>query len=352
MYLYIFLICCILFISILYKARLINKIFYLVLVFIPLVCVQGGRNIFIGYDTRFYEHTFLTFYDIPVRDIMVTFPKTYVIDHYQSVETGYLLLNRVIGSFTKNPQVLLYIISFVSCFCFLRFIYDNSLDPFWSVMLLVCEGLYVNSFNMMRQILAISICLNAYTLFKKGKIFWPLVIIIFAAQLHLSSYIFLFILLMYWGITKIEKKSRKYFLLLPLLMPLVIGLIGYIVPQYSGYTSGNLYKVSIGGVSFLWIMLILISFMAYPQNKLNAEYIFSLTCYLIYVVLQILSIYITGTARISYWFEGFVMLLVPLSFKKLSNNIIILLCKIALLILLVLTYISFCNALVTNSILL
>lgn len=349
MYLYIFLICCILFISVLYKLKLINKLYYLILVFIPLVCVQGGRDVLIGYDTRFYEHTFLTFYDIPFSAIITTFPKTYVFDHYQSVETGYLLFNRLVGVFTNNPQILLYTVACITCFCFLKFIYDNSLNSFWSVMMLVCEGLYVNSFNMMRQILAIAICLNAYTLFKRGKFFLPLVIIILSAQLHASSYIFIFILLMYWLIEKSNVKFRKYFLLLPILMPLIIEIMGYIIPQYSGYTSGNLYDVSIGGISILWVTIVLIALMAYPQNKSNIEYIFSLTCYLSYIFLQILSIYITGTARISYWFEGFVMLLVPLSFEKLNNNLIIILVKILLLILLVLTYISFCNALVTNS---
>lgn len=352
MYLYIFLICCILLISILYKVKFINKLCYLVLVFFPLVYVQGGRKILIGYDTRFYEHTFLTFYNIPFSSIIETFPKTYVFDHYQSVETGYLLFNRLVGIFTNNPQVLLYIVACISCFCFLKFIYDNSLDPFWSVIILVCEGLYVNSFNMMRQILAISICLNAYTLFKKDKIFWSLIIIVIAAQLHASSYIFLFILLMYWAIEKVNENFRKYFLVLPLIMPFVLDIIGHIVPQYSGYTSGNLYDVSIGGISILWAIMIVISFMPYSENKSNVEYIFSLTCYLIYVVLQILSIYITGTARISYWFEGFIMLLIPLSFAKLNNNLITLFLKMVLLSLLVLAYISFCSALVNNSVLL
>lgn len=352
MYLYVFLICCILFISILYNAKLISKFYYLVLVFIPLVCVQGGRNILIGYDTRFYEHTFLTFYDIPFSDIIRTFPKTYVFDHYQSVETGYLLFNRLVGIFTKNPQVLLYVVACISCFCFLKFIYDNSLNPFWSVLILVCEGLYVNSFNMMRQIFAISICLNAYTLFKKGKILLPLIIIILSAQLHTSSYIFIFILILYKLIANTKDKFKKYFLFLPILMPLVIEIVGILVPTYSGYTSGNLYDVSIGGISVLWIMIISIAFVAYSQNKSNTEFIFSLTCYLSYIVLQLLSVYTTGTARVSYWFEGFVMLLVPLSFKKLNNNVFLVIYKILLIILLILAYISFCSALVKNSVLL
>lgn len=349
MYLYIFLLIYVLIISALYRFNIISKLSYLVLTFVVLAYVQGNRDTYIGTDTRFYENLFHTFKNIPFQTILSSFPRLYVIDHYQTVETGYILFNRLIGCFTNNAQVLLMIIAFILCFSFAKFIYDNSVNPIWSTLLFMSEGMYINSFNMMRQMLAISICINSFTLFKNGKKVWAIFIILIASLIHESAYFFIAFLLFYWMLGKVKSNKKKYFFLIPLLMPIFIEVLGVISYQYSGYTRGSLYSVHIGRIALLWLIILIIAMRAYKYFRQNSSYIFYFINYISFVVLQFMSILITGTARISYWFEPFVFLLVPLAFNKSNKDIVTVGLKLVLLILLVGSYLSFTQSLLNGA---
>ena len=85
----------------------------------------------------------------------------------RSMEVGYVLLNKIVRIFTSNAQWILVIIAFTTCYLMAKFVYDNCDRVFLPTYIIFCESLYMQSFNLARQTLAIAIGLQAYTLLKK-----------------------------------------------------------------------------------------------------------------------------------------------------------------------------------------
>src|SRR5699024_8662706 len=74
-----------------------------------------------------------------------------------NIEFGYLLLNRFIGVFTNNPVYLFLVTSFVILYGFYHQFNRYSVSIWLSVFLFVTAGSYYASFNITRQIFAVSI---------------------------------------------------------------------------------------------------------------------------------------------------------------------------------------------------
>lgn len=331
--------------------RKISNVFCVILGLSPFIWLAGSRTVYEGTDTPFYiSASYYTKY-LSYKYLFSHFPHVMITGRkYQYIETGYVIFNKIIVSIINNPASVLYISAGIMIFNFGKFVKDNGVDLFLGMYIFLCEGIYLNSFNTMRQLLALSILLNAFTQTKREKYVNALVWVGIATLIHQSSIYFVLILIAYRLLYMLSEKNNGYFFFFLLLIPPVLKLLSY--TEYSGYlTTNNLYEVSIGRIAILWIVIgvmYLINLHEYLRDK---EMVFYGNMFLIYVILQIMSLSITGAQRLSFYFEPFNILLigrmlaVRLEKSSITKLFIVVILKFLIFILLFFLYISYSKSL-------
>ena len=173
MYIYIlnFILICIMGVLCVYCKK--NYKLFIIFSFLIMALTVGFRGAFVGEDTKMYLNVALASENMSFGEIISGFPKsTWSLDIHgypNKIETIYLLYNKIIMILTGHPQLVLIITALITSWGFGKFIYDNSKDVFLSTYVFLCEVFFMSLFNLMRQMLAISIGINSYTHFKRGE---------------------------------------------------------------------------------------------------------------------------------------------------------------------------------------
>lgn len=197
-----------------------------------------------GTDTNMYHYVFNT--GDPTAAVLGSDGR------WQNIEKGYMVIN----SFCRKImpfEMFLFILSFITIFLIIICIenYRKYVNSYVSAFVLYTT-FYLNSFNMVRQALAISLCMFAFFCYLDNKIWLSLMTMFLALTIHTSALIFLFIY-----ISKIIFKKEKWvFLSLIIIVFLVFNrqLFGQLVlfltknNYYAGYfirdaeTNGNIFR--------------------------------------------------------------------------------------------------------------
>ncbi|MGY6767636.1 EpsG family protein [Ligilactobacillus salivarius] len=290
---------------------------------VPFVIISGSRTIFTGRDTEFYLNTANYARYLPYEYIVSRFPTIAINGHYQKVETGYILYNKIIVEIFKNPQMVFYISSMIIIVGFCKFIYDNCDNVFLGIYMFLCEGIFLNSLNTMRQAIAMAIVVNAFTALKKGKYLKAIIIILLASQFHQSAVIFFMVMFLYLIIKNIDQKYIFLIYIVPIIIPELLQLTLVLFPRYASYlVTSDLYTVKIGRILILWLMIIIMYIYNFKRISKDRDIVVYGAFFLVYVVLQLMSLKITGMQRISFYFEPFnVILICKLFAIKSKNNV-------------------------------
>jgi len=153
---------------------------FLILSLIPVTLVAGLRNISIGTDTENYKLIFQKILEIDSKSIAD-----------EKIEFGYIYLNKLIGLFTSQPQVLFIVVAIFMSVCIGVFIYKNASDPFLALLFFITLGMFQFSLSGMRQSIAVGITLLAMEFIKKRKMLWFFALIFIAYSFHKSAILYL-----------------------------------------------------------------------------------------------------------------------------------------------------------------
>ena len=82
-----------------------------------------------------------------------------ILSYKSRYEIGYVVFCRIIGTITKNPQVLIIIHSVIVVGFFCHFFYRYSDDITMSFILFIALNHWFTSLSMLRQIIAVCLCL-------------------------------------------------------------------------------------------------------------------------------------------------------------------------------------------------
>lgn len=291
-----------------------NKLF-IFFSFLIMAMTIGLRGVFVGEDTNMYLNLAEASKNISFSEIISGFPKsTWSVDIYgyqNKIETIYLLYNKVIMVLTNHSQFVLLISAIITCWGFGKFIYDNSKDIFLSTYVFLCESLFMFSFNGMRQLLAISIGINSYTYFKKGKYKNGLLLIFIASLFHQSALIYLTLPIL----LKIKNKQKAikniFFIaiILTQITPALYFIVNKFSPYYATYLQVSYWKPDVGGIVILWtIEFLMIAFMYFNKIKDIDDYI--IVAYtILYLSVEIIGLKYTAISRVALYFRVFILLL-------------------------------------------
>lgn len=120
-------------------------------------------------------------------------------------EPLYLILNIIIGLFSKSNRFFIVVISFILNYAVYKFIKNNSKNYFFSVLVYIGMLFFYTSMTMLRQFIAIIICLYATKYAKEKKLFSFIICVCIAFGFHSSA----LLALLYYPCYNL-KYSKKY----------------------------------------------------------------------------------------------------------------------------------------------
>jgi len=119
--------------GVLLYGKIIKNKTFVILAFTMMALVLGLRAPSVGEDTQHFIDIFNYARNVSWKKVFtsgtdVVYAIVYGVD--LKVETGYLILNKIVGIFTDDGQWLIFIVAILTCGLFGKFILDNCEDVF------------------------------------------------------------------------------------------------------------------------------------------------------------------------------------------------------------------------------
>lgn len=175
------------------KAYNRRKKWFVIIVCLQWILISGLRADTVGADTANYMRLFDNHASWSWEQVISGLKNNYlasVAANSDEYEPGYILLEKIIGSFTHNHVIYKLIIASIFMSAFGYYIYDNSQDPCLSFVLY--EGFFYNMFSLTgyRQTVSVAIgILWAYKFIKERKPIPFFITVFIAAMFHKSTLI-------------------------------------------------------------------------------------------------------------------------------------------------------------------
>ena len=150
----------------------------------PVFCVLAGLALFItagirkgvGYDYNLYGGWYVDLIKIPMEEVM-----------YKRQEKGFLVPFELMSTLTMDYQLMFWVIAFVITVSVMLYIAFHAEKPWLSVFCFITFGLFFNSMNFMRQMIASCLMLLAMRFIRKKQFLPYLVLVIIASTFHVSA---------------------------------------------------------------------------------------------------------------------------------------------------------------------
>lgn len=289
-----------------------NRKTFLMLAFSSMAILVGLRGEKTGEDTLHYLNVFLLIKNSRW-DSVLTAVKGFQINEWgESVEYLYALINKIVAVFVDNGQVLLFLVALLTMWLFARFIYRNIPEhAMIATTIFMCNGLFMDSFNGIRQMLAIAIIINAYEYYVKKDIKKVLGLTIIAFFTHMSS---IMMVPFFMFFVKGKNDKNKVFFVIALCVSAIImrsfipQLIIRMFPVYAPYISNNYWHNSYRGIIIVWIIeIILMIFML--RTNINQRELVGIVGTMIYITLAVVSVKVYAISRLMMYFNPFSIIL-------------------------------------------
>lgn len=289
-----------------YKATK-NLFITVVLLFLLIQCF---RSVNVGEDNATYIEWFREY---------CSYDKIVSLFHpWRDIDLGYSILNIILSRISSNERILIVAVSFIIVLTHVSFIRRNSKNFLLSISLYLGCNFFLTSMVSWRQFISMGIVFWGVPLLLNKKYIRAMLIFVLGFLFHDTSICFSLALI---GIYLFSKKRH---------LPIVILMIGIIFipfseilinlcvkffPSLSLYFDGNISAggPQIGKLRMIYIIVeFFLVFLAYRKNKSNNPRIIILTSLVaIAAVVGIFSFKIPYAFRFSYFFDFFLLLLIP-----------------------------------------
>lgn len=191
-----------------------------------LFLLMGLKGKSVGNDTSNYILFFNNMKEVPT-----------LLNPNSRFEYGYQIYSKIIGIFW-DYQVLFIITALICIICVLYGIIKNSKNWQYSLFLFVGLRFYYFFLSGLRQSIAVSIIIVAYTFLKQKKIKGYILLVLLASTFHFSALIFL----LAWPISKMKFTQKNILKILAITLiiyiffsPIITILLNHMPDYYSGY---------------------------------------------------------------------------------------------------------------------
>ncbi len=197
-----------------------KNLIFLGLCFLVVVFVMGSRSPHLmrsadlyGYYRMFYRTTVMSFEQL--------------LQTYDTIERGYLLLNKLVSIITTWPYIFQYVEAAFCTFVMFWYINRNSESVFMAVLVYICIGPWQFFLTGFRQAFAISICYIAFEFLKKHTRKYDIIgvcLIALAVSMHLTAWVFVSVLFL-----RNIKISKKFLVIVASVTVVLFALLPHIL---------------------------------------------------------------------------------------------------------------------------
>ncbi|WP_290033375.1 EpsG family protein [Ligilactobacillus cholophilus] len=303
------------------------KKIYLTLCLFFIWILIAFRSYFIGNDTLTYVGSFSALANTSLSTYGNNFFS--ILFSKNRFEYGYVVLNKIIYFFSKNPRWLLIVSATIIVILLGYILYKYCEDSSLALIIFVTMGFMSGSMSQIRQYIAWAICIFSIKYIIKNNFVKYLITIIIAMLFHISAVIFF---PLYW-ISKLKFNFLKCFSFSIIVMPIFIyftqfsNLVGSIISSYDNYdgqianngTTGYL-SITINLITFI-LLLLLAVYLYKNQNILNNQ-IINLSLWMLFCgcLVMILSYKFSQFTRLSTYFTCAIMFLFPNGLNQLKST--------------------------------
>ena len=281
--------------------------YYVMIIFILLFIVESLRSKTVGEDTKVYYSWFETYskYDLfQIKDAK----------SIQDVEYGYIFFNILISKISSDPRFFIAIVSFVILLLHFSFIIKETNDIVLSILIFFCLNYFFTSMVSLRQYIAMGIVFRSYSNVKKQNYIRAIIIGFVAFLFHYSSLIFLFTCLLLPFMIKSNIFRNTIFIILGILflsMPIVVKWVAVLFPKYKYYLDMIDFSYKISNINIIKIVLDIIMIITFKHSKTKSNTMISILLGF-HVVSLLYSMIIPYAFRLSYYFDYFLILALPI----------------------------------------
>ena len=303
-----------------------NRVIFIMMSSLLLGILMGMREITVGVDTATYYQYYNIINTYDWNEILSSL-KTY------SMEFGFALFMKFIGSLGGDYYAFQLIISVIMCLLIGKFILDNDKKVLLSILLYYTSGLYFYGYNISRQMLAVAIVCNAWSELKKNNFIKSLLYVAIGCCIHFSVAIFFVAYIVYF-FRKYTAIQRIFTILLigvtiifSYWQTSILGIIGNYTDMYSNYLSTT-EGTTVGYIKFIWGIIIILSL--YVIYRSDRFYDYELRCLAIFSLINSLF-WFAGTEiryleRVGLVFAPFVVIFLPKFSDTIENKLIKYIC--------------------------
>lgn len=225
-----------------------RKLLFVTTSFSVLFLICALRCVTVGTDMVSYMGKFALLRDYSFGDIFSGF-------YSERVEIGFALLNKLLGLVFTNPHCIIIASAFLFCVGMGVFVYRYIDDALTAVILFTCCGVYLYAFNIIRQMIACALLMNAWGLLTRKRYTWSFVLFIVSMTFHVTSLVFIIVYLFYF--LRNNKKAVTITLAVGSLLAVnyrgLIKLASLFINSFS-YLNNSKQKLTPGGIWLVWFI--------------------------------------------------------------------------------------------------
>jgi hypothetical protein len=326
-----------------------NKIYVtLILIFLSIFVIF--RDSSVGNDTIEYIRFFYNSHEITevISDINVS-----------RYEIGYVIINDLVKTLSDNYTILFFVTTMIYFITIGILISKYSKNPLLSITLFYGLGFYFISFNLIRQILALSFIMVGFMMKSNGKNVVSIIFVILATFIHETAIVVLPIFIFYRTIYKVlfHNKKRIYTYIVSTMFAILISVffdniqnvLFYIFPRYQSYffsiySEGTIRLASVLMYTFLLVLVFVSSvFNKHYRNSYKSTDILNFSEVFLYFALMTLfvSFNLNLLDRLVYYFSFPILIFYPNVIRTYKNRHLITLGTIILLCIYISTIVLF-----------
>ena len=286
-----------------YQKRKLTVFFTFIVLWIIFIFEDGSTMA----DTKEYISDFYAF----SRDSL----QNAIVDSQE--EVGFVLLNKFLSVFSHNEFILLFTCGTIIVWSFAYSVYKYS-TIIWLSAFLFLNIPYLQSLYVLRQYIAISICLLSISFVLNRKLLPFLILIILAFSFHKTAIIFLPIYFLY----KLNI-NIKFFV-----VSIIIGYIYYsygfsLIEFFLSFSELDYgaYMDSFSNATAIFIdaFLLILFFVAFDFKQLMGPSKLFFIMFIIGTIIDLGSLNAPGGSRLSMYYNISTIFLIPLAISKLDK---------------------------------
>lgn len=235
------------------------------------------------------------------------------------VEVGYILLNWLVNRITHNFQWYLVIVALISVIPVAVLYYKNSEHAYLLVTLFSTIGIFSMYFSGLRQIIAVSIGILAYSAAKNKKIVRFALLIFLATLFHRTA----FVLVLLYPCCHLKLKKNNLLFIIPFLAIVflfnkqIFLWLARLVPDAGNVElqTTNAYMMLI-----LYIVFAVWSYVIGDEEKFDADTFGLRNILLVVAIIQMFAPVYATAMRMNYYFIPFIPLLISKIIDKAKPN--------------------------------